>query len=377
MVAAVFLAAWVGHAYFWTSVLNYYYGRPYPKWFLRPLRVLIGSVVFFAPAAAVAFVPWRDDYFYYLAAYAGLGGLIYPAVNTVRLYRRPPAAVLRESTRVEDLYAGLGRGAVGDGNMAWATRLPFTCAFKLDLTDIEIALERLPPAWDGLTVLLLSDFHFHGTPSRAWFDAAIDRVVQWPTPDIVCLAGDYLDSVPHRSWVAPVLGRLKWKEVGVAVLGNHDVTRGPDATRAELAKLGYRVLHNTAEPAVIRGVECAIVGHEGPWFEGAPTLGGFGPDHFRLCVSHTPDNFYWGVAHGIDLMLCGHVHGGQVRLPFIGSMFVPSVYGRRFDEGVFQQSGTVMAVSRGLSGKEPLRVNCHPQAVRLTLRVRRDPADAS
>ena len=66
-------------------------------------------------------------------------------------------------------------------------------------------------------------------------------------------------------------------------------------------------------------------------------------------------------------MLCGHVHGGQVRLPVVGSIFVPSVYSRRFDMGVFGRGGTVMVAGRGLSGKEPLRFRCHPQAVRLTL----------
>lgn len=368
MAYAVILFAWVGHAYFWTGVLNYYYGRPYPKWFLRPFRAVIGLAVFALPAAAVALLPWDDSYYFALVPFAVLGGLIYPALNLARAVRKRPAAVLREATVTVDLHAELGPAAVGDGNMAWATRLPLTCAFKLDRTDIELKLDRLPPAWDGLTVLLLSDFHFHGTPSRAWFDAVIDEVLKWPTPDVVCLAGDFLDSVWHSDWIAPVLGRLKWNDLGIAVLGNHDVTRAPAATRVELEKLGYRVLNNVAAPAAVRGVPCAIVGHEGPWFEGVPVLKEFGPEQFKLCVSHTPDNFYWGVENGIDLMLCGHVHGGQVRLPFIGSMFVPSIYGRRFDEGVFQQSGTVMAVSRGLSGKEPLRVNCNPQAVRLTLR---------
>jgi predicted MPP superfamily phosphohydrolase len=69
-------------------------------------------------------------------------------------------------------------------------------------------------------------------------------------------------------------------------------------------------------------------------------------------------------------MLCGHVHGGQIRLPVVGSIFVPSLYSRRFDMGVFENGETVMVVNRGLSGKEPLRFCCHPQVVRITLRSR-------
>jgi len=69
----------------------------------------------------------------------------------------------------------------------------------------------------------------------------------------------------------------------------------------------------------------------------------------------------------VRLMLCGHVHGGQIRVPLVGSIFVPSVYGRRFDMGVFGGGGLVAAIGRGLSGKEPLRFRCRPQVVRLTL----------
>jgi uncharacterized protein len=366
---AVLLAAWIGHAYVWTAALNHTYGRPIPKWFLRPFRVLVGLMVFAVPIAAAVCLSWDDAYFWPLAPFAILGGVIYPAINVARLLRPRPPAVLAERTRSLDPGRDLGRAAVGEGHMPWATRLPFTCAVKLDLTDVELKLDRLPPEWDGLTVLLLSDFHFHGTPSKLWFEHVIARVQDWPMPDVVCLAGDFLDSVRHSDWIPDLLGRLEWTELGVAVLGNHDVTRTPAATRAALAKLGYRVLNNIAAPATIRGVPCCIVGHEGPWFEGTPNLDDFDRNLFKLCVSHSPDNFPWAVARGIDLVLCGHVHGGQVRLPFIGSMFVPSIYGRAYDQGVFQSGGTVMAVSRGLSGKEPLRFRCHPQVLRLTLRA--------
>ena len=102
-----------------------------------------------------------------------------------------------------------------------------------------------------------------------------------------------------------------------------------------------------------------------------PDLSG-APGHFRLCLSHTPDNFYWAVANGIQLMLCGHVHGGAIRVPVVGSIFVPSLYGRRFDQGVFERDGTVMVVNRGLSGREPIRFRCNPQVLRVRLVSRVD-----
>jgi predicted MPP superfamily phosphohydrolase len=71
-------------------------------------------------------------------------------------------------------------------------------------------------------------------------------------------------------------------------------------------------------------------------------------------------------------MLCGHVHGGGIRVPVIGSIFVPSIYGRRFDQGVFAENGTAMVVSRGVSGKEPIRIRCNPQVLRITLTKKKE-----
>ena len=135
--------------------------------------------------------------------------------------------------------------------------------------------------------------------------------------------------------------------------------------------MGYTVLGNGWVEATIRGVPCVVIGHEGPWFRPPPDLSS-APGHYRLCLSHTPDNFYWGIANRIPLMLCGHVHGGAIRLPVIGSIFVPSIYGRRFDQGVFEQDGTVMVVNRGLSGREPIRFRCNPQVLCVKLIRRAD-----
>jgi predicted MPP superfamily phosphohydrolase len=86
-----------------------------------------------------------------------------------------------------------------------------------------------------------------------------------------------------------------------------------------------------------------------------------------LCLSHTPDNFAWAKRHRVDLMLAGHVHGGQIRLPWTGSIFVPSRYSRRYDHGTFHEGPTVMHVSRGLAGEVPLRYNCRPEVTLIVL----------
>jgi predicted MPP superfamily phosphohydrolase len=389
---AVLLAAlaWVGHAYILTAALNYLYGRALPKTFLKPLRLLIGVAIVGFPLLLLSAV--NPDSFgspagspvllngawgHAVAAY-GLAclyfGFVFPVITVERYLRKPPACVLSERTRTLDLWAEYGEKLVGDGKGQRLTRIPGNCVFTLDITDLALAVPTLPPEWGGLTLLLVSDLHFHGTPSRLYFERMIDELTAGPVPDLVCLAGDFVDTGTHREWIGPLLGRLQAKEAKLAILGNHDKYHDPERVRADLAAAGYAVLGNRWDEVTIRGVPCVAVGHEGPWFEPAPDLAGAPEGPFRLCLSHTPDNFYWGQANGIGLMLCGHVHGGAIRVPLVGSIFVPSVYGRRFDQGVFAEGGTVMVVSRGVSGKEPIRVRGHPQVIRITLRAGAPPA---
>jgi predicted MPP superfamily phosphohydrolase len=118
----------------------------------------------------------------------------------------------------------------------------------------------------------------------------------------------------------------------------------------------------------VRGEPLVVVGDESPWRKPAPDLSAAPAGPFRLCLSHTPDNIARARRDGIDLMLSGHVHGGQVRVPVFGSLLVPSRYGRRYDCGTFDESPTLLHVGRGLSGEHPLRFLCRPEVTRLVLR---------
>ena len=382
------LVAWVGHGYIWTGVLNYLYARSLPKKLLKPFRVFVGVIIVGYPAA-VGLAYWKldevglttDDGFaeptppvlallgwsLYLLVCTGFGLVVVPAVTLYRHFRPTPRALVAEKSELLPVGERLGPAAVGDGKLRWMTTLPLTDCFTVELTHQTLAVPGLPPTWDGVTLLLVSDLHWHGTPSRAWFDAVFDCLCELPPADFVVMAGDVVDSDRHHEWIRPVLGRLTAVEYKLAVLGNHDKKHHPERLRAELAAAGYTVLGNGWREVTVRGERCVLVGHEGPWFQPAPDLTAAPVGVFRLCVSHTPDNFPWAIANGCRLTVAGHVHGGQVRLPVLTSVFVPSTYGRRFDQGVHEQPGGVLAVSRGLSGNEPLRYRCRPQVVRLTL----------
>jgi predicted MPP superfamily phosphohydrolase len=365
--------------------LNYAYSRPVSKTLLKPVRLLVGLVVLAGwvgfplaagpdPADAVRltlggeFGPLPQ---LYLGLCLVMGLVVFPAITAERLLRRTPAAVVAESTRTLDLWPELGPKLLGEGKYRRLPRLPFNCVFRVDFTDLELALPNLPAAWDGLTVLHLSDLHFIGTPARAYFDRVIDELVARGPADVVALTGDFVDTPAHHRWIIPVLHRLRWREAGLAILGNHDQYYRPERVRRRLARLGYRVLGNGWEVLSVRGLPLVAIGHEGPWFRPAPDPAGLPETGFRLLLSHTPDNFAWAVRNRVELVLAGHVHGGQVRVPVVGSIFVPSGCGRRYDMGTFASGPTVMHVVRGLSGKEPLRFRCHPQVTRITLRPAR------
>jgi predicted MPP superfamily phosphohydrolase len=280
--------------------------------------------------------------------------------------RRPCPVVASNHTRPVDVAAQLGSQPLGRGRHSWMARLPGNEIFQVDLVEKTLELPRLPAAWDGLTILHLSDLHFCGVPDRAYFRRVVELCNEW-RPDLVALTGDVVDSEWHHRWVVPVLGRLRWSVAAFAILGNHDYRHDVEKTRRRLRRIGLRVLENGGETLEVRGEPLVVIGHEGPWLAPPPDLRGVPEGPFRLCLSHTPDNIAWARRHRIDLMLAGHVHGGQIRLPLVGSVFVPSVYGRRYDCGTFLEPPTLLHVSRGLGGEHPVRYNCRPEATLLRL----------
>jgi predicted MPP superfamily phosphohydrolase len=187
-------------------------------------------------------------------------------------------------------------------------------------------------------------------------------------PDLLVLGGDIIDDRQYLDWIELVLGPLRWKVAALAILGNHDWWQDFTAVRERLSALGMRVISNRWEALDVRGERLIAIGHEGPWFRPPPDMTGC-PDGFRLLVSHTPDNIRWARRNNCRLMLSGHTHGGQIRVPVFGSLFVPSRFSRRYDMGTFHEPPTVLHVNRGLSGKEAIRFRCRPQVTRIVLRV--------
>jgi predicted MPP superfamily phosphohydrolase len=372
----LFLAFCAGHLALMVGCHNACYGRNLGKRVMRLVHLLFGGLT-----VAVPLVVWLNGDLYALlfpilgagaawvatgyAWLAVLAGTVWlPLVTLWRAVRREPVVACR--SEVVDVARVLGRRPFGPEH-AFLARLPGNEIYHIEYVEKTLCLPRLPAAWDGLTLLHLTDLHLHGTPDRDWFRVVMDRCADWH-PDLVCITGDVADSYAHQRWIVPILGRLRWRCAAFAILGNHDHRYDVAFIRRRLRRLGMHVPANDWLSLEVRGEPLIVIGHEGPWLAGAPDLAGCPEGAFRLCLSHTPDNIRWARRAKVDLMLSGHVHGGQIRFPLFGSMLVPSAYGRSFDCGTFDLPPTLLHVSRGLSGEHPVRYNCKPEVTLLTLR---------
>lgn len=369
------LVACLGHLVLMIGSHNFIYGLPLGKRLGDVMHLVHAALVLALPVVLVAGFGWlleglfdASEFWHqallgYLTLCVAVVVVWLPFVTWRRHSRREPGEITH--SEVIDTPTILGKRPAGEGHHGFLAALPGTQIFQIELIERTVRLPRLPHAWEGLTLLHLSDVHFHGTPDREYYQVLIQRCAAWQ-PDLVAITGDIADSPTHHEWIVPLLGELRWKIAGFAILGNHDHRYDVGVIRGELRKLAFHIPINDWLEVTVRDERLIVVGHEGPWLADTPDLTTC-PEGFRLCLSHSPDNLAWARNQGIDLMLSGHVHGGQIRLPVIGSVLVPSTYGRRYDGGLFEASPTVLHVSRGISGEHPVRYNCRPEVTLLRL----------
>jgi predicted MPP superfamily phosphohydrolase len=253
----------------------------------------------------------------------------------------------------------------------------------LVLSEATVMLSGLPPGFEGTRVLLVTDVHAGPFLVPRSLERAFARLLALE-PDVVVLGGDFatsrLDDLPpfaaaFRALTAPL---------GVfGVLGNHDhYVESADRLAATVEGWGIRLLRNAAaelvrggDRLVLAGVDDLVRGH--PDLDRA--LQGLEEGDRRspvvVLVSHNPDLFFEAAMRGVALMLSGHTHGGQVRIPALPVLVRQSRY--RLDGGRYRFRHSQLVVSRGLGVTGvPLRLGCPPEAVLLTLAADRSPRAA-
>jgi hypothetical protein len=229
------------------------------------------------------------------------------------------------------------------------------------------------------TLLHLSDLHASSVVSLSFLAAAVRQGLAL-RPDLICLTGDFITRGSDTpAGYAEVLRPLSEAAPAFACLGNHDggtwaaSRRGDaDTTRvgALLQRAGITLLHNTARTVHLRGHAVRLVGLGDLWagdfqparaFAAAPA-----DDTPTLVLAHNPDARGELAPYRWDLMLCGHTHGGQVKLPWIGPLVLP-IRDRRFAEGLCRWEGRWIYVTRGVGNLWGVRFNCPPEITLLTV----------
>jgi hypothetical protein len=248
---------------------------------------------------------------------------------------------------------------------------------RLVMREVRLTLPHWPAEQDGLRVALLSDLHV-GSPY--WTLERLEELVAATNreqPDLVLLAGDYLiNGVRFGTWVDPesiarVLGGLHAPLGVVSVLGNHDWWNDGGRVRRALSSAGILVLENEVHAVQHGGGRFFIVGLADSLtrkVELRATEALVPVSEPFLVLSHEPDIFPEVDARAA-LTLAGHTHGGQVRLPVLGRLIVPSEYGERFAAGHIEEGGRHLFVTTGVGTSIlPVRFGVPPEVVVLELR---------
>ena len=325
---------------------------------------------------AWADVPWGWRVYFGLCG-AGVVSLLYGTARN--LFRPLPAGAARATRRI-DVAAELGAKPLGGGKRRRQAALPGNAQFALEVVELELTLPGLPAGWDGATVAHLSDTHFQGEVGLPFFERAFAEVAGWDC-ELCVFTGDLLDRPARVDWVPPTFGRLA--AIGhhggppplgcYFILGNHDWHYRVGPLREALGAAGWRDAAGRVEILTRGGDPLALAGDETPWLGEPPDWSAAPAGAFKLLLAHTPDRFRRARRDGVDLMLAGHNHGGQIRLPLVGPVYAPSLHGVRHAGGTYREAGSggkalLMHVSRGLSGKQPVRYGATPEVTRITLR---------
>lgn len=290
--------------------------------------------------------------------------------------RIPPKALIHSTSQRIDLRQKYGKAIYAKRWVKLLGLIPGNQLHLLDTSSHEVRVNRLVLPHDGLRLGHLSDVHLTGYMHFDFYREAVDRLMA-TKPNMVLLTGDLIDYEFCLKQVQPLLESVAAPLGCYFVLGNHDRRlKNVDRLRAMLGELGWHDLGTQSQTIEHSGHEIYFVGNERPWFDSPvrcqnerDTLNRRQQAALRIGLSHSPDQIRWARDLQLDLLLCGHTHGGQVRLPWIGPVVAPSRYGSRFASGWFLSGTTLMHVSRGLSGTHPLRVACTPEVSSIVLRV--------
>ena len=243
--------------------------------------------------------------------------------------------------------------------------------YDLEVTRHDVLIDDLPPAFDSYRIAFLTDTHVASFVRRDFYRQIVVQVERFD-PDVILLGGDYITFHRHIALMADVLiGEIHARDGIFAILGNHDYWAGADEVVASMSARGVRFITNRSVTLARGGERLPLVGID-EIYRGEPDVArafeGVDPAGPCIAVSHHPDIIDLLAGRRIDLLVCGHTHGGQIRFPFFGAVVVPSHHEDEYAQGFHRVGSVLMYVSRGIGAIPPLRILCRPEVATFTLR---------
>lgn len=257
------------------------------------------------------------------------------------------------------------------------------CNRSLRLSEYIIKAENLPTSFQGYRIAQVSDMHnrTQGKNNSNLLDILIES-----DPDIIVITGDMIDS---RTTQVDIALDFAAKAVKIApcyyVTGNHEarIPQDFEVLLAGLQNAGVKILRNESTKLEKSGEAVTLLGIDDPWFTSdgnntpdadivRSTLKNITPesrDTFTILLSHRPELFKVYAEFDIDLILSGHAHGGQIRLPFLGGLYAPDQgLLPSLEKGMFTKDNSCMIVSTGVGNSLfPLRIFNPPEVVLIEL----------
>lgn len=251
------------------------------------------------------------------------------------------------------------------------------------VTRYSVENERLPAVFDHYKIAVVSDLH---NAELGEDNKRLVSAIEKEKPDMIAITGDLVDSGRTDIGVAENLIRqLAMTAPCYYVTGNHEAWIGEQYQKLEkiLLNEGVVILHDQSVSMTKNDETIQIVGLDDPDFtdrdssiqesmlerklEEMELTGGF-----CILLSHRPEVFNAYVAENIDLVLCGHAHGGQFRIPGVGGLVAPNQgLLPKYDAGEYSENNTTMIVSRGIGNSViPVRINNRPEIVVVELRCK-------
>jgi len=385
LIVVLLWLALLGHAFLWVAAVNRIHGSGVEGWpkdlatalaFLALVAIPVGlgaallsiGAELFGPDGLRA-IPWPVLAY---VAVCSVGGVV-TIISWLRRHvlHRPPEILRYHRTRVLDVPGLSLDQTTPEDEHHFLVRLPGNEILQLDVAERAVEIPRLPKSLDGLSIVHISDLHFTGRIGKSYFREVV-RLSNEFQPDLAVVTGDLIDKAACIDWAPEILGRLKARSGVYFILGNHDRKFDHRRLRAVLGEAGLVDLGGRWIEIELRGERVVLAGNELPWFSEAADLRQAPPGRaeegpLRIVLAHSPDQLAWAQRHDADLVLAGHTHGGQIRVPGLGPIFTPCRAGVKYAWGVYHAPPTVLHVTRGVSGEFPVRMNCPPELVHLVL----------